>query len=489
MNDIAISPFPGRQTAFIEAQSIDEIGFLGMKGPGKSFTFLLDALTYIEESDYRALILRKTFTDLTDIMDKAQKIYPNLGATFNAQSHTWKFPSGATIRFGYLSHHNDLGTYIGNEIQAIYFDECGQIPLEWYKEMRSCLRTINPNIKCKTRCASNPVGAYVLDYWTRFIDTLPEGEVGYFIYDENGNDIRVDKGHPGAESRMWLRCLRVENPLLNNEEYERKLRSLPLKLQKAYLEGELVLESLPDQLIPFELITRALDRTPDQEQGWWILAIDYAGLGDDSTTFTFGRMHQVLDIKQYKKKDAPEIEALIGGYFREYKGQILVVIDAQGAGAPVYQHLCKTWKQYLQHIVGIGVASLALDNKKKQQKYGLAIKFHTTRCWHWWIARECFESNGINLSAIKKHSLLNMLMKEIGFITYSDDTGEIVVVTKKELRKTQKLAGSPDFADGLMYYILGLRLYKDRMKKVFSQHGDGWGDYKAPDKSSGDGWV
>jgi predicted peroxiredoxin len=475
----ALKPFPGRQTAFLAAQQIDEVAYLGEKGPGKSHSFLIDALTYIQESDYRALILRRTYTDLTDIIDKSHAIYPSLGGVYNSQSHTWTFPKGAKIRFGYIDHHNDLGTYIGNEFQALYFDECGQIPLEWYKEMRSCLRTKNPRIKCKTRCASNPVGQYVLDYWTRFIDTLPEGVVGYFTYDENGNDVQVDKDNPEAESRCWFRCLRTENPLINNKEYEKTLRGLSKGQREAYLRGELILESKPDQLIPFEDIERALNRKKDIEQGAFILSIDVASMGNDSCVFVFGRNHQILDIKQYKKMTIPELERLVDPYIDKYKHQILIMIDAGGMGVGLFQNLQDHRKEYANNIVGVNSKSAALNQKHKDQQFSTVLKFYDDRSWMWWLTKVAFEENRINLSAIKTSPLLNMFMKEIGFITFTDDTGEIKVVTKKELRKTQKLGGSPDFADAICYYILGYLQYL-YLLKTHSTHEDSMASWQDP---------
>lgn len=461
-------PFPGRQTAFIAAQYVDEVAFLGEKGPGKSHAFLLDALTYIDEPDYRALIIRKTYVGLRDIIDKSKRIYPRMGGVFTGGDvKIWTFPSGATIRFGYLAHYSDLDTYIGNEYQAIYFDEVGQIPIEWYKEMRSCLRTTNKKIKCKTRCASNPVGPYVLDYWTRFIDTLPEGKTGYFKYDDDSNDVPTTKDDPEAESRLWFRCLRTENPLINLKEYEKTLKGLSRKQKEAYLRGELILESAPDQLVPFEYIQNALNRPKEELRGFYILGVDVAGQGDDSTVLTFGRLHNILNIIQYKKKAPSELCEILMKYIEEYKGQILICIDAQGYGSALYMDMQRIMKKkhpkWASHIVGIGAKSENFDYKKKSQKYSLAMQFKGPRDFQWWETKTAFEENRINMSAVKKSPYLNMLMKEIGFITYSTDTGETVVITKKELRKEKKLGGSPDFADSLMYYIFGLKHYIQRL--------------------------
>ena len=50
---------------------------------------------------YRGLILRKTYPQLSDLVDKSMAYYKRAFPTaqYNATSHVWVFPSGAKIYF------------------------------------------------------------------------------------------------------------------------------------------------------------------------------------------------------------------------------------------------------------------------------------------------------------------------------------------------------------------------------------------------------
>ena len=71
----------------------------GAAGPGKTSFLLMAAVQYVHYPHYRALILRKTFADLSlpdAIMDRAISWWDNVeGARFNNQEKVCYFPSGA----------------------------------------------------------------------------------------------------------------------------------------------------------------------------------------------------------------------------------------------------------------------------------------------------------------------------------------------------------------------------------------------------------
>ena len=111
----------------------EELLYGGMAGGGKSDALLMSALQYVTEPDYSALILRRTFKDLSQpnaIMDRARRWLSEPVAEgivhHDKQTKTWTFPSGATLTFGYLSHDNDLDQYQGSELQFVGFDELTQ---------------------------------------------------------------------------------------------------------------------------------------------------------------------------------------------------------------------------------------------------------------------------------------------------------------------------------------------------------------------------
>ena len=85
----------------------------GAAGGGKSDALVIEALRQVHIPHYRALILRKTYPQLSDLVDKSQSYYRRAfpEAQYNATSHVWVFPSGAKIYFGSMQYTKDRTNY------------------------------------------------------------------------------------------------------------------------------------------------------------------------------------------------------------------------------------------------------------------------------------------------------------------------------------------------------------------------------------------
>lgn len=101
---------------------IIEALFGGGTGGGKSWAMLAAALKYVHIPHYSALLLRRNYPDLKQeggLMALAHEWLHNTSARWNEVDKSWKFPSGATLRFGYLETENDKYRYQGGEYQFI----------------------------------------------------------------------------------------------------------------------------------------------------------------------------------------------------------------------------------------------------------------------------------------------------------------------------------------------------------------------------------
>lgn len=179
----------------------DEALYGGAAGGGKSDALLMAALQYVEFPDYHALILRRTFTDLSQpdaIMDRAEQWLINTDARWNDKKKTWKFPSGATLTFGYMEHEKDKYNYQGAALQFVGFDELTQFSFTQYEYIaKSRMRKLaNSPIPVRCRGASNP----------------PDDEDGEWV-----NQYFVV--HP--EDRIFVRATSRDNPHLAAQYYER----------------------------------------------------------------------------------------------------------------------------------------------------------------------------------------------------------------------------------------------------------------------------
>lgn len=164
-----------KQIAALLCTEAKEIFYGGAGGPGKSSFLLMDALQYVDQPDYAALILRRTYKDLAlpkAIMDRAKEWLIPRGVPWNDQDKTFTFPSSARLVFGYLESSNDKYRYGSAEFQFVGIDEIAQFPDEsdpifLFSRLR---RTEGSAIPLRFRAASNPVGPGVGWVRERFID-------------------------------------------------------------------------------------------------------------------------------------------------------------------------------------------------------------------------------------------------------------------------------------------------------------------------------
>jgi hypothetical protein len=147
------------QTAFLTLDC-EEAFYGGAAGGGKSDALLADAIRYIDTPGYAALILRRTYEDLSlpgAIMDRADDWLSGSDARRGKEGKEWTFPSGATLTFGYLDNENDRYRYKSAEFQFIAFDELTQFTEKVYEYLFSRLRaTEDIAVPLRMRSASNP---------------------------------------------------------------------------------------------------------------------------------------------------------------------------------------------------------------------------------------------------------------------------------------------------------------------------------------------
>lgn len=168
-------PYP-RQKEFL-ALDTDEALYGGAAGGGKSNALLMAALEYVHVPGYAALLLRRTFKDLSlpgAIMDRARDWLAGTPATWEEDAKTFTFPGGGRLTFGYLQTDKDRFRYQSAEFQFIGFDELTQFPERWYTYLSSRLRRPAKGplskVPLRLRGASNPGG--IGHEWVRrrFVD-------------------------------------------------------------------------------------------------------------------------------------------------------------------------------------------------------------------------------------------------------------------------------------------------------------------------------
>ncbi len=206
------------QKVFLRTYSLEAL-FGGAAGGGKSSALLMSALQYVDVPGYSAILFRRTYADLSlpgALMDRFREWMKNYDeVSWNNNSYTATFPSGARISFGYLNNTNDYLRYKGSEFQFIGMDEVTEIRESDYRYLFSRLRRPASGelakVPLRMRCASNPAPNWVRQ---RFI---VEGK-------ETG--------------RVFVPSLLTDNPGIDADSYRQALSALDPVERRRLEEGD-----------------------------------------------------------------------------------------------------------------------------------------------------------------------------------------------------------------------------------------------------------
>lgn len=209
-----------KQAAFLTCGALESL-YGGQAGGGKSDALLMAALMFVDVPGYAALLLRRSYSDLAlpgALMDRAAEWLSGTAARWDGREKAWRFPSGASLVFGYLATEADRYRYQSSEFQFCGFDELAQFTALQYTYLFSRLRRLkNSPVPIRMRAASNP------------------GGVGHaWVYD------RFPIGRPHetqATGRVFIPAGLKDNPHIDQAEYVRSLSELDDITKAQLLDG------------------------------------------------------------------------------------------------------------------------------------------------------------------------------------------------------------------------------------------------------------
>lgn len=210
-----------------------EILFGGSRGGGKTDAGMVWLMYDIAHPQYRALVIRRNATDLSDWIDRARTMYADAGGQYVGD--TFQFPSGARIRTGHLADKDAYQKYQGHEYHKMLIEELTHIAREndYEKLLASCRSTVDGLIP-QVFCTTNPDGAgheWVKERWN--IPDVPHDTVTTHRKIETEEGIKRIK-------MVFIPSKVYDNPILlqKDPEYLTFLQSIQdPELKRAWLEG------------------------------------------------------------------------------------------------------------------------------------------------------------------------------------------------------------------------------------------------------------
>lgn len=220
----------------------DEVLYGGAAGGAKSEGILISALGspeagFFNNPNWRVLILRRTMPELERslILRSHQLFYGR--AKYDGVKHRWTSACGAIIQFGHMEAEGDMHKYQSAEYCLLEFDELTHFTERQYLYMFSRLRSPDPRIRSRVRCASNPGGIGHAWVKKRFLGEEDNKKQPGVIYE---SELTLPNGVLTKWSQCFIPATVYDNKVLMNNDplYVRRLMELPEVERRALLEGD-----------------------------------------------------------------------------------------------------------------------------------------------------------------------------------------------------------------------------------------------------------
>ena len=177
----------------------------------------------------RAMMIRRSLPQLDEAIERSQQIFGALGAEYNVQKKTWRFPNGAIFRFRAIERDRDAEKFQGHQYTRLYWEELTNFPdPKPYLKMMATLRSA-AGVPCGVRATANPGGPGHNWVKARFIDVAPPYK-----------PIR-EQSAGSTMTRVFIPARLEHNPALERQDprYRARLHQMGhADLVRAWLEGD-----------------------------------------------------------------------------------------------------------------------------------------------------------------------------------------------------------------------------------------------------------
>lgn len=397
-------PSPGPQTeAFFSKADILLYG--GQGGGGKTDLGIGLANTQHQ----RTLILRRQYTDLASIIERALEINGTRSGFNGSPPPSLITPDKRLIRFGANRLLGDEQSWQGQPFDLKVFDEACQFLEAQVRFHLGWLRSTVAGQRVRALLATNPPlsaeGDWIIGMFRPWLDVThanpaKAGELRWYITAPDGSDMELDGPTPveidgrvyTPTSRTFIPASLSDNPFLVNTNYKAQLDALPEPLRSAIRDGNFMLSRQDDQyqVMPTEWVRKAMARWEQQAPagvGMSSIAVDVALGGNDCTTFARRHGHwydEVLSEKAGSTPDPLDIASRLLILMRD--GAPIVIDMGGGYGSGVYSHL-------KNNVQGLTIHGYNGSNTSAKRTRDGKLKFANKRAEAHWKFREALEPN------------------------------------------------------------------------------------------------
>jgi len=478
-------PQVGPQVAF-HASPADELLYGGAAGGGKSESILVEAARHIEVPGYHALILRRTFPELTrsdGLIPRSKQYFYDLGK-WRAGEYRWYFntktkSNPATIDFGHLERLDDIHKYQSAAYAYIAFDELTSFIEEQYIYLISRLRS-KAQVSKRLRSATNPGNEghdWVFRRWGAWLDPThynpaKSGEIRYFAR-INDDDIEVEADWRGADgeeplSRSFIPAFVTDNPALLTLDpgYLARLAALPEPYRSQLRDGNwLVGKEHEWQVIPHQWVRAAMDRwEPRAGSGFdfTCCACDPAR-GTDNAVVGYRRGNWVGELVYRRERDTMYLIGEISQVYADQGANGLVSparVDVIGVGAGVYDRMREIAMEKREdperkHEIIEAIPINAGEKTTATDKSG-QLDIVNVRAEMWWHMRELLDpDNPLGLTEPVALPPDKTLLADLTAPRWRHTSGGILIESKLDIKK--RIGRSTDAGDTvcMLFYELG----------------------------------
>ena len=461
-------PTPGPQLDAVLCEA-DILLYGGSGGSGKTDLELGLAFMYHQHS----LIIRKNYTDLTGLTDRAKEINGTDKGYNGSSPPRLSTVNGKIIDFAGVDKPGDEEHWQGRPHDLLCIDEAVQMREAAVRFLMGWVRSTIEGQRCRTVLGSNPPidskGDWIIRMFAPWLDTnyanpAEPGELRWCVtlvddagrsFDHwvEGPDAKVPSGRTNPDgsdiylipqSRTFIPGKLEDNPFLAADgKYAAQLDALQEPLRSAIRDGNFMAarKDEPDQLIPSEWVWASHNRwEPEPPRGVPMCAVGVdAARSKDETVLAprYDGYYPLLVTTPGKNTPhGRDVAALIVKHRRD--GALPVIDCGEMNGAEAYAHLEDQGIECMRHV---GMDQSSARTKDKH------LRFFNKRAEVYWKFMEALdpEQDGGSPIQLPDDSILR---SDLTAVKWELTPNGIKITPKKDLVK--ELGRSPDRGDAVV---------------------------------------